>query len=233
MLLIMATKSNKNFSVSSEGVFYSVQGEGINTGASSVFLRLYGCNLHCSWCDSKHTWQGGRSRNLPVITVAKMIKKFPAKHLVITGGEPLLQEEGIVLLLEHLPGWEIEIETNGTIFPRSKNLLKRCLFNVSPKMKNSGASFPGWKIYKPLRKFAQLNNSTFKFVLETTRDFEEVEKIVSRYDIDQRAILIMPQCIKSSDYRKIALTLIEEIKKRGWRLSPRLHITLWGKRRRV
>ncbi|MFH1410009.1 MAG: 7-carboxy-7-deazaguanine synthase QueE, partial [Patescibacteria group bacterium] len=98
-------------------IFHSIQGEGPNLGRPSVFLRLGGCNLACSWCDSKFTWNPEISDNkvATINEVVKKIKSFPCKHLVITGGEPMLQQDKITAILKKLPGYTAEIETNGSI----------------------------------------------------------------------------------------------------------------------
>jgi 7-carboxy-7-deazaguanine synthase len=119
-------------------IFYSVQGEGIWTGTPAVFVRFAGCNLACSFCDTDF------KTNLKITEhqILTWINDFPTRHIVLTGGEPMLQlsgEEGRLLLKKiKACGWSfIHIETNGTIeIPESiKNFLD--WITVSPKIPNS------------------------------------------------------------------------------------------------
>jgi 7-carboxy-7-deazaguanine synthase len=96
-------------------IFRSIQGEGCSQGFPSVFLRLAGCNLDCTWCDTRYAREGGS--DMPCSEVFRMISTFPGTRICITGGEPLLQGDLLLPLLEklHSTGHRIEIETNGTI----------------------------------------------------------------------------------------------------------------------
>lgn len=92
-------------------IFYSLQGEGHFTGTPAVFLRLSGCNLRCSFCDTRH--QDFKEMSEKEITDA--VKLFPARHIVITGGEPTMQLNAALTRLLHDEGFFIQIETNGSI----------------------------------------------------------------------------------------------------------------------
>ena len=81
-------------------IFYSIQGEGRSAGKPAVFLRLSGCNLKCRWCDTKYAWKKGEE--MTTGQIIQKIKKYPCKHLVVTGGEPMLQQEGLEELLKKL-----------------------------------------------------------------------------------------------------------------------------------
>jgi 7-carboxy-7-deazaguanine synthase len=96
-------------------IFRSIQGEGVNQGYPSTFLRLGGCNLRCSWCDTRQAQSGGMERNESEIIGE--IESLQGRHLCITGGEPLLQGGQLLPLIRNLRerGYIIEIETNGTI----------------------------------------------------------------------------------------------------------------------
>ena len=144
--------SKDKFKVSGDGVFYTLQGEGVSMGKPACFLRLHVCNLKCEWCDTRYTWDANTKEfwtegkdwsiaetKLKVESSWGCRNTIIPKRLVITGGEPLLQKEKIDLLLDKMPDWLIEIETNGTVLPTVK-MLERCQFNCSPKLGNTKKS---------------------------------------------------------------------------------------------
>lgn len=107
-------------------IFPSVQGEGLRQGSPAIFIRLAGCNLRCSFCDTKYAWEGGRQRTEAAVfrTVARIRKTYPAEWICLTGGEPLLQDVGPLIRRlkddgsRDRPGrLKIQIETNGLFHP--------------------------------------------------------------------------------------------------------------------
>ena len=207
-------------------------------GKPAVFLRLHFCNLECSWCDTKYTWDKDskeywqESEGWSVAKTAEAITQYPARRLVVTGGEPLMQQNTLEELLTTIPDWKVEVETNGTIAP-SPELASVCQFNVSPKLANSGNSLN--RRYKPdvLRKFNSLADANFKFVVREGSDLAEVDQIVEDCGIDSDKVIIMPEGTSQEVLRDRMLALIEEVKPRGYRLLPRLHVMLWGNQRKI
>ena len=99
-------------------IFPSIAGEGLRSGEPTIFIRLTGCNLRCAFCDTKYSWQGGKSYSVDKIieTVGQIRKRFPADWACLTGGEPLLQDvEPLVKKLKK-ECYKIHIETNGTVY---------------------------------------------------------------------------------------------------------------------
>lgn len=226
------------FKVSGDQAFFTLQGEGQSIGKPAVFLRLHFCNLRCSWCDTKYTWdknnrdfwQEGEDWNFE--RTLEEVSNYPSKRLVITGGEPMLQQGRIAKFIELIPDWEIEIETNGTIAPLPF-LAQRCQFNVSPKLENSDNSLQ--LRYKPevLKVFNKLPRTTFKFVVQAKRDFDEIDRIVDECNLDPSKIIIMPEGTIQEEIRNHALSVSEQVKQRGWKLLPRLQVMLWEAKRRL
>lgn len=224
--------------VSGDQVFFTLQGEGQSIGKPAVFLRLHFCNLRCSWCDTKYTWdknsrefwQEGENWNFQ--KTFQEIAQYPAKRLVITGGEPMLQQAKIAEFMELIPDWETEIETNGTIKPLTQ-LIERCQFNVSPKLENSGNSLKSR--YKPdvVRAFNALPKTTFKFVVQAKEDLEEIDRIIEECDLDSSKIIIMPEGTTQDEIKNHSLSISERVKQKGWRLLPRLQVMLWGTQRGI
>ncbi len=156
-------------------IFRSRQGEGPNAGREAVFLRLALCNLRCVWCDTKYSWRGGVNMNIHDVYSRLVELGNNVKHLVVTGGEPLLWINELIPLLRMIKdlGWYVEVETNGTIPPNGLiNYVDE--FNVSPKLSNSGVPMRV-RINEPaIREFVISGKAVFKFVIEDQKDKEEV-----------------------------------------------------------
>lgn len=116
-------------------IFYSLQGEGFYVGVPSVFIRLSGCNLQCSFCDTTHQSFTDMSER----EIADVVAQYPAQHVVITGGEPSLQLTALLIELLHKLDKEVAVETNGThILPENVDwitLSPKDAFIVSPAVK--------------------------------------------------------------------------------------------------
>ena len=129
-------------------IFHSLQGEGHSIGTPTVFLRLAHCNLTCSWCDTKYTWDWANYDpkrevlTLPVDEIEERILGYGCPHLVITGGEPMMQQEALAPLALSLNerGFHVEVETNGTLAPNAEMANAVSQWNVSPKLTNSGVA---------------------------------------------------------------------------------------------
>jgi len=236
--------------VSGDGVFATLQGEGITAGCPSIFLRLHFCNLTCGvpngWrCDTGYTWDRTRAEfwQEPADwsydeTVLRIKQEWRgsfgnngSKRLVITGGEPLVQQRKIARLLEMLTGWEVEIETNGTMAPIPE--LHYCQFNCSPKLANSGNSLE--RRYKPkvLRIINKLARSQFKFVVKDLTDLEEVDKIVEECTLDSEKIVIMPEGQTTEEVDRHADIVREAVEARGWKMTLRNQLIWFGSKRRT
>lgn len=196
-------------------IFHSIQGEGVNAGKPAVFVRLGSCNLRCRWCDTKYAWSNSKNMSLPA--VFKKIKQFKnCKHLVITGGEPLLQQDAVLAICRRFLDYYIEIETNGSLAPRRELIRAADLFTVSYKTKNADC-----RLYK-LRKFGR--NVVYKFVVDSTMDFVEIEQIREKHKLPADKIYLMPQGQSRAEILKRGPFIIEYCKKRGYCFTGRLQI---------
>ena len=220
-------------------IFHSIQGEGATIGTPSVFLRLALCNLTCTWCDTKYTWDWrnhdykSEVMELPVQQVEEMILTYRCHHLVITGGEPLIQQKRLAPLVGALKarGFFCEVETNGTIAPDSQ--LERDIdqWNVSPKLANSGNGLPLRQVPGALHAFARLPNTYFKFVVVERGDLGELRDLVQRYGLPRDRVILMPEGRTPQALRERSRWLSQVALEEGFRFTPRLHILLWGDRR--
>ena len=172
--------------------FISIQGEGTRIGRLSYFIRVYHCNLRCSFCDTPYSYGGSDFQKMTIEEIAAAVISSKINNVVITGGEPCLYDLGP--LIELLPHQEIEIETNGTLIPQFP--LAGIEWNVSPKSVSAGE-----KIVESSLRFwveAAKNYSViFKFVVRkepnTQRDLEEVSTIAHEFGIRPKSIFIMPE----------------------------------------
>ena len=229
-------------------VFHTLQGEGTSLGAPAVFLRLSRCNLSCQWCDTPYTWNfsdSDRSRPelpqfdrksqtiaLPPAEVREVLSQFPCDRLVITGGEPLLQQKEIVELLTDWSRYpQVEIETNGTVTPLPALVPLVSQFNVSPKLAHSGDSADQRLRPKALSAFQQLPRAWFKFVVTELSGLDEIEDLIATYALPRDRVLLMPEGRSAAAMAKSSLPLAEACIARGLRFSPRLHVLLWGDER--
>ena len=220
-------------------IFYSLQGEGAALGTPSVFLRLALCNLICTWCDTKYTWDWRHYdykrevMELSLEQVEEEVLRYDCRHLVITGGEPLLQQKALSNLVASLneKGFSFEVETNGTIVPDS--MLARCInqWNVSPKLATSGNAAHRREVAEALRSFGQLPNSYFKFVVVEASDLEEVRTLAEKYNLNRRRVILMPEGRSPAALRNKSQWLSQVCIQEGFRFTPRLHILLWGDKR--
>jgi 7-carboxy-7-deazaguanine synthase len=99
-------------------IFPSIQGEGLRQGEPTIFLRLSGCNLKCSFCDTKYAWKDGRSYTVDQVLrrVIKISQSYPARWVCLTGGEPLLQNIGELVRRLRARKFKVQVETNGTFY---------------------------------------------------------------------------------------------------------------------
>ena len=218
-------------------LFYSLQGEGSLVGMPSVFIRTSGCNLRCAWCDTPYASWYPEGTEWTLDQIVDEVRAHPALHVVVTGGEPMIQPE-IVPLTERLrqTGLHITIETAGTVFqPVSCDLM-----SISPKLSNStpkdvlAAQHDRLRIQPGvLRQLMERYDYQLKFVVERAEDLVEIKELLEETDADQEYVILMPEGISPQSLRERSLWLAEVCKEEGFRFSPRLHVDLWGDRRGV
>jgi 7-carboxy-7-deazaguanine synthase len=215
-------------------LFYSVQGEGTLVGVPSVFVRTSGCNLRCAWCDTPYTsWQPeGEERS--VDSIVNEVESFGAKHVVVTGGEPMIAPE-IGELTRRLRG-HLTIETAGTV-----DADVRCdLMSISPKLSNSTPEGRFAAQHERLRKQPAVLRSLIqrfayqlKFVVVSAADLDEIHSLIKETGADPEHVVLMPEGIDTAVLAERGRWLVEICKREGYRYSPRLHVDLWGARRGV
>jgi 7-carboxy-7-deazaguanine synthase len=218
-------------------LFYSIQGEGSLVGVPSVFVRTSGCNLRCAWCDTPYTSWQPEGTDLSLRQILDEVRAHPTRHVVVTGGEPMIQPE-ILSLTEQLrsAGLHITIETAGTVFqPVACDLM-----SISPKLANSTPEGEWAARHDRLRLQAGVlaelmarYDYQLKFVIQQPEDLPEVRELVATLDADPARVILMPEGVDPEQLRERGLWLAEICKEEGFRYSPRLHVDLYGNRRGV
>ena len=219
-------------------IFKSIQGEGPNFGKPAIFLRTAQCNLKCTWCDTKYTWDWENydfSKEVNEMTIGEIkesILGLGINHLVITGGEPLLQQDDLADLLSFLkPDFYVEIETNCTILPNKMLTDLVDQWNVSPKTENSGNPLELYEDSECYYFFANQENCFFKYVVENETDIPEIKKFVANYNIPETRVQLMTQASTKEEVRSREKSISELAKQHNFVFSPRLHVALWGSQR--
>jgi 7-carboxy-7-deazaguanine synthase len=218
-------------------LFYSLQGEGSLVGVPSVFIRTSGCNLRCAWCDTPYTSWQPEGRELDIENILDAVQAHRARHVVVTGGEPMIMPE-VTPLTERLRelGLHITIETAGTVFrPVACDLM-----SISPKLSNSTPSGP-WSAQHErlriqpdiLRKLMGSHEYQLKFVIARPDDLDEVWALLETLGADRGRVILMPEGTDREVLRERSLWLAEICKREGFRFSPRLHVELYGNQRGV
>ncbi|MDB4335142.1 7-carboxy-7-deazaguanine synthase QueE [bacterium] len=249
----------------------TIQGEGKWAGTASLFIRLAGCNLRCIWqmedgsfsrCDTAYaSFHPDSPTDYSIEEITNIVKANIGnmQHVVITGGEPLLQKYGVIALCKEIKklGLYITIETNGTIF--DKELTQYIdLVSASPKLSNSEPSenkmaffreeFNGTAIHHAERRrnlsalqsyidYCNQNNTELqlKFVVGRSKDAEEIRSdyVQSLNGLRQEDILIMPLGANMAEIHCSERLALQVCIQNGWRYSPRVHIELFGSKQGV
>jgi 7-carboxy-7-deazaguanine synthase len=209
-------------------IFETLQGEATFTGTPSIFVRLQGCPVGCSWCDTKHTWEIDLDLN---VDLAKTVEKpsdsptwaqcevaqllacfsergYQSKHIVITGGEPCMYDLNPMCNALHQHGYSTQIETSGTF---EVLVPDETWVTVSPKINMKGG-------YKMLASALHRANE-IKHPIAMERHVEELVALLAEHEVENKLIYLQPISQKA----KATKLAIEVCKQKNWRLSVQLH----------
>jgi 7-carboxy-7-deazaguanine synthase len=221
-------------------IFYSLQGEGRLTGVPSVFIRTSGCNLRCKWCDTPYASWHPEGEKMSVAQILENIAPHPARHVVLTGGEPMVAP-GIHELAAalHAANYHITIETSGTIPPAG---IACDLASVSPKLSNSTPSPEEIDAVwierherarnRPdlLREWMSQGPYQLKFVYSAPDDLDEIQALVAATGVavPPSSILLMPEGTSDEALAARQRELVGICLATGHCYCDRLHIRLFG-----
>jgi 7-carboxy-7-deazaguanine synthase len=220
-------------------IFYSVQGEGTLVGVPSIFVRTSGCNLRCVWCDTPYTSWKPEGREMTEAEILATVRSYPGRHVVVTGGEPMMLEQ-VVPLTHRLrdAGLHITVETAGTVFqPVACDLM-----SISPKLANSTphtreegrwAQQHDRLRYQPevLRRLMGEYEYQLKFVVSSPDDMAEITQMLDEIGADRSRVVLMPEGTSAQVVQERGRWLAEIAKRELFRITPRLHVDLWGDER--
>lgn len=229
--------------------FLSIQGEGKLAGVPSFFIRTSGCNLRCHFCDTPFTsWQAEGEHVELERLLAKLDEHPHVRHVVVTGGEPLIARN-IEALVEALDarGLHVTLETAGTVH---KELPGVDLWSISPKLSSStpgperapaiapppgpdelrewGARHEATRLDLEALRAMMAHPHQLKFVAGRVADLEEIAALVDALGARADDVLVMPEGTSSEALDEVARWLVPALVARGWRFCDRLHIRLFG-----
>lgn len=207
-----------------------------------MFVRLSLCNLHCVWCDTPYTWNWeGTSFSHPqkfdmakeviqmsVDEIIEQLERFNVKAVVVSGGEPLVQQRELTVLVSRLKakGYWVEVETNGTLVPTRELINLVDQFNCSPKLSNSGDPYRLRIKADALCAHAQSAKTNFKFVVASDDDITEIVALVNEFKL--KDVYLMPEGITKEQLLDKEAKVKLLCKQYGFIFSQRIHIVQLG-----
>ena len=208
-------------------IFHSIQGETSLSGLRFAFIRLTGCNLRCTYCDSSYAFKNGKK--MKVVEILEQIRLFRVEHVLITGGEPLLQRNTADLVHAlRAENYKVSIETHGEISIADISPYARIIMDV--KTPSSGMDRMGFKKNLPFLK----STDEVKFVIASQADYAWAKSILEQFAFNTSELLFSPAVpatkspgtFPSVDARWLAERILED--QLPVRLQIQLHKNLWG-----
>lgn len=206
------------------------QGEGPSCGHPALFIRLSRCNLTCTKCDTKYTWDRSQfdlrkeSTRRTAADLLAWATSSPVELVVITGGEPLLQQVRLVPLVRGLlaAGKRVEFETNGTLAPVPELVVEGVRFNVSPKIASFGVAEAKSVVPAALAEFAASGRAAFKFVASSLADLDRIAELADTHRL--APVWVMPEGTTADTITATTRVLADAVAARHWHFTTRLHV---------
>jgi len=216
------TSSSKPISLKISEIFFSLQGETSRAGLPTVFIRLTGCPLRCVWCDTEHAFSGGSRLSLDAIL--EDTGRYGARHVCVTGGEPLAQKNCLALLTALCDaGYDVSLETSGALDISAVDA--RVSRIVDLKAPGSGESEKNrWQNIRHLTSRDEL-----KFVLKDRADYEWARQVINENGLDAVCPLLISPVQGDIEPRELADWILAD--RLPVRFQLQLHKLLWGNMR--
>ena len=204
-------------------IFYSIQGESSRIGMPTVFVRLTGCPMRCSYCDTAYAFHDGQQKEIEEII--QEIKKFDTNYVTVTGGEPLAQKNCIDLMNQLCElGYQVSLETGGALDIKDVHSKVKIILDVkTPKSNEDRNNF--WPNLANIR-----TNDEIKFVIQDYEDFSWSMDIIEKYQLNQSQILFSPVYNVLASEQLAEWILKHQL---NVRLQLQLHKILWGEKKGV
>tara|TARA_B100000427_G_scaffold317381_1_gene313414 strand:+ start:1483 stop:2121 length:639 start_codon:yes stop_codon:yes gene_type:complete len=205
-------------------IFYSIQGESSNTGLPCIFIRLTYCNLRCSYCDTDYAFYNGT--DMKISEIISEINKYPTDLVMITGGEPLLQENCIYLMQELLnKDYSVMLETSGSL--KLKDVPKSVIKIVDFKCPTSSMMNKNdWTIITDIQKEDEI-----KFVIANKEDYDWSKKMIENYSLNKICPILFSPVYNKIDISTLASWILED--GLNVKLQMQLHKHIWGEKKGV
>jgi 7-carboxy-7-deazaguanine synthase len=200
-------------------VFFSIQGESSTVGFPTVFVRTTGCNLRCTYCDTKYSYYEGRERALKDLLAE--VRSHGARHVCLTGGEPLLQKNSLRLMSMLCDeNYIVTLETSGSKSCRAVDPRVKIILDVKTPDSGAADSFL-------LENLESLPSHTeFKFVISSEKDFEWSENFCRQHQIFEKYLVLYSPSFENLTPRWLAEQILK--KKSPARLQLQLHKYIWS-----
>ncbi len=205
-------------------IFYSIQGESSHTGLPCIFIRLTYCNLRCSYCDTDYAFYNGT--DMKISEIISEINKYPTDLVMITGGEPLLQENCIYLMQELLnKDYSVMLETSGSL--KLKDVPKSVIKIVDFKCPTSSMMNKNdWTIITDIQKEDEI-----KFVIANKEDYDWSKKMIENYSLNKICPILFSPVYNKIDISTLASWILED--GLNVKLQMQLHKHIWGEKKGV
>ena len=199
-------------------VFYSIQGESTRAGHPCIFVRLTGCNLRCTWCDTGYAFYGGEE--MTVEEVLNHVRNYPCRLVEITGGEPLLQEEVHSLIHRLLDkGYQVLIETGGSLDIHKVDARAHIIMDI----KCPGSHMADRMQWANMR--ALTAKDEVKFVIKDRKDYDWAVEVIRYYGIISKCPILFSPVFGELEPRQLAQWLLED--GLNIQLQLQLHKYIW------
>ncbi len=199
-------------------IFYSIQGEGKRAGLPTVFIRTTGCNLRCSYCDSRYAYEGGEE--MTIESIISKINNYHCPQICITGGEPLLQKETLQLITRlQQQKFEISLETNGS--QPLQNLTNKEHLLISMDLKTPSSTMQKHNLFENIKDLTTTDQ--LKCIIGSKEDYQYAKKILKQY---QPSCTVIFQPVWGFHSATLAKWILSD--RLPVRLGLQIHKIIWG-----
>ena len=200
-------------------IFYSLQGEACNVGLPTVFVRLTGCPLRCSYCDTAYAFSGGEW--MDIAAIIEDIKQYKTSHVTVTGGEPMAQKDCVQLLRQLCDlNYDVSLETSGAILLDEVDERVIKILDVKTPASNEDSK-------NRFENFALLNSQDqLKFVICDENDYLWSKQIIGQHQLENRCEVLFSPCADQLQARVLADWILRD--QLNVRFQIQLHKYLWG-----